>query len=92
MHAPTAEELRYCDHLLGSLPRQLAYARIDLVPINGRPTLMELELIDPSLFFKAQPSAAESLAEQIELKLSDLRQQAHLVDMAHRLAKDRMRG
>lgn len=78
MHTPAAEELRYCDHLLAALPQQLAYARVDLVPIDGHPTLMELELIDPSLFFKAQPSASDFLAEQIELKLRDLRQRQSL--------------
>ena len=70
MHSPAAEELRYCDNLLSSLGRQLAYARTDLVPIDGDPVLMELELIDPSLFFKAKPAAADSLAEQIELELT----------------------
>ncbi len=28
----------------------IAYARVDLVPVHGKPTLMELELVEPSLF------------------------------------------
>jgi glutathione synthase/RimK-type ligase-like ATP-grasp enzyme len=65
VHTPTAEELRYCSELLGSLPR-LTYARVDLLPFYGRPALMELEIIDPSLFFKAQPSAADLLAAEVQ--------------------------
>src|SRR3984957_17129855 len=68
IHTPTPEELSYCRELLGSLPR-LAYARVDLIPLNGRPALMELEIIDPSLFFKAQPSAADALAAEVQAAL-----------------------
>ena len=66
-HIPTPDELRYCDHLFAALGVPLDYARVDLVPIDGTPTLMELELIDPSLFFHARPTAADRLAEQIAL-------------------------
>ena len=68
VHIPTAEELSYCRELLGSLPR-LNYARVDLLPFNARPALMELEIIDPSLFFKAQPSAADALAAEVQAAL-----------------------
>jgi len=68
VHTPTAQELSYCRELLGSLPR-LAYARVDLLPFHGRPALMELEIIDPSLFFKAQPSAADALAAEVRAAL-----------------------
>jgi hypothetical protein len=68
-HSPAPEELTYCERLLAALPEQPAYARIDLVPIGGRATLMEIELIDPSLFFQAQPLAAEALVDQIERQL-----------------------
>jgi hypothetical protein len=68
VHTPTAQELSYCRELLGSLPR-LTYARVDLLPFCERPTLMELEIIDPSLFFKAQPSAADALAAEVQAAL-----------------------
>jgi len=68
VHTPTADELTYCRELLGSLPR-LAYARVDLLPVNARPALMELEIIDPSLFFKAHPSAADALAAEVQAAL-----------------------
>jgi glutathione synthase/RimK-type ligase-like ATP-grasp enzyme len=69
VHTPTTEELSYCRELLGSLP-QLAYARVDLLPIYARPALMELEIIDPSLFFKAHPSAADALAAEVQAALT----------------------
>jgi len=65
MHTPMAQELRYCDELFDSLPR-LSYARVDLIPLDTRPALMELEIIDPSLFFKARPLAADALAAEVE--------------------------
>jgi hypothetical protein len=68
VHTPTAQELSYCRKLLGSLPR-LAYARVDLLPLDARPALMELEIIDPSLFFKAQPLAADLLAAEVQAAL-----------------------
>ena len=68
VHTPTAEELSACRELLGSLP-PLTYARVDLLPFCGRPALMELEIIDPSLFFEAQPSAADALAAEIQIAL-----------------------
>jgi glutathione synthase/RimK-type ligase-like ATP-grasp enzyme len=68
VHTPTAEELSYCRELLGSLPR-LTYARVDLIPVDGRSTLMELEIVDPSLFFEAQPAAADALAAEVQAVL-----------------------
>jgi glutathione synthase/RimK-type ligase-like ATP-grasp enzyme len=68
VHTPTAEELSYCRELMESLPR-LTYARVDLLPFCARPALMELEIIDPSLFFKAQPSAADALAAEVQVAL-----------------------
>lgn len=68
VHTPTSEELSYCRELLGSLAR-LAYSRVDLLPFHARPALMELEIIDPSLFFGAQPSAADALAAEVQAAL-----------------------
>jgi glutathione synthase/RimK-type ligase-like ATP-grasp enzyme len=46
---------------------KLLYARVDLVQGNdGRPWLMELELVEPQLFFREHPPAAERMARAIE--------------------------
>lgn len=53
----------------GVEPRDLAYARVDGVirDIDGTPTLilMELECIEPSLFFLQAPAAAQRMAASI---------------------------
>jgi glutathione synthase/RimK-type ligase-like ATP-grasp enzyme len=41
------------------------YARIDLVEASYRPLIMELELIDPELFFATAPNSAVQFAEKL---------------------------
>ncbi|WP_077515712.1 gamma-glutamylcyclotransferase [Rhodanobacter sp. C03] len=50
----------------------LAYARIDGVVCNGRFLVMELELLEPSLFLAGQPQAAERFARQLSARLDRL--------------------
>lgn len=45
--------------------REILYARVDGVVRNGRLLLMELELIEPVLFFAQAPGAAARMAELI---------------------------
>ncbi len=58
---PGADELRVADLVLAALPfKAPLYARIDLIrDASGAPTLLELELTEPSLFFAYAPGAAE---------------------------------
>jgi glutathione synthase/RimK-type ligase-like ATP-grasp enzyme len=47
------------------------YARVDLArDDSGRPCLMELELVEPTLFFTVARGAAESMAEALEARAS----------------------
>jgi glutathione synthase/RimK-type ligase-like ATP-grasp enzyme len=47
-------------------PSDLLYARVDLLPdADGRPLLLELELVEPSLFLSEQPGATDRLAAAI---------------------------
>lgn len=51
--------------------RPLLYARADFLPSgDGRLLLTELELVEPSLFFRHAPQAAERLAEALLGRLS----------------------
>ncbi len=59
----TAQHERAAEAALASLGQVPAYARVDLVPIDGVLHLMELELIEPELFFESAPEAADRLAE-----------------------------
>jgi len=69
---PAADELSAARRILGQLgPRPPLYARIDLLrDETGLPRLMELELVEPSLFFKQGPGSAERLVKALEKRLS----------------------
>lgn len=58
--------------------RELAYARVDGVVANGQFLVMELEVIEPSLFLTERPDAAERFAR-------------HLVERLQRLANGQRR-
>lgn len=67
--APSPAVRAFADHALAQLPPGLGealYARVDLVddPEHG-PLLMELELVEPELFFRTHPPAADRLAARL---------------------------
>lgn len=49
-----------------------AYARVDGVIVEGRFRLMELEMIEPLLFLKSRPDAAERFAGNLRMRLDAL--------------------
>ncbi len=56
----TAEERAVAEAALAPLASQLLYARIDLArDAHGQPRVMELELVEPSLFFSRGPGSAD---------------------------------
>jgi glutathione synthase/RimK-type ligase-like ATP-grasp enzyme len=52
VHDPTAVQLHTAQSALDAVAADLLYARVDLVDFDGLPTVMELELIEPSLFLE----------------------------------------
>lgn len=52
--------------------REMAYARVDGVVTNGQFLVMELEVIEPSLFLAQRPDAAERFAQQLVERLQRL--------------------
>jgi hypothetical protein len=50
---------------LATLDRMPDYARVDVVPSDAGPLLMELELVEPALYFEVVPEAAPRLAALI---------------------------
>ena len=64
MFTPTAQQLLQAQAVLDRSPLEqpLAYARVDGTLIDGRLSLMELELIEPDLFLQYAPGAADRLA------------------------------
>ena len=66
----TSDEIATAKAISAMIPEPALYARIDLVRDDaGRSVLLELELIEPSLFFGMHPPAAERFAEAIERRL-----------------------
>jgi hypothetical protein len=69
--APTTGEMRrIATQALAACPRDLLYARVDLLPdpLDGWQVL-EVELTEPSLFFVPYPRAADTMAAQIVARL-----------------------
>jgi hypothetical protein len=60
------DELAVAERVLAAAPAPLLYGRVDLARDDaGHPHLMELELIEPSLFFTGAPGTAARLARAI---------------------------
>jgi len=58
------------ERIIGMLPDDLLYARVDVAPDHrGEPVLMELELVEPSLFLQQNPAALQRFAAAIRSRL-----------------------
>ncbi len=55
-------ELSYIEDILSKVDYEWSYARVDVVRSNGKLLLMELELIEPELFFRFSDDGEEALA------------------------------
>ncbi|MGA5317405.1 ATP-grasp domain-containing protein [Streptomyces pseudogriseolus] len=65
---PTAGELGVAEAALAAVPGapELLYARVDLVDgDDGRPRVMELELVEPNLFLWLHPGSLPAVVERI---------------------------
>ena len=55
---------------LATLDQDVLYARVDMArDAGGRPQVMELELIEPSLFFARRPGSAARLVSGLLRRL-----------------------
>lgn len=71
---PSQELLTFGDRVLQTLRHPCLYARVDIVVSARGPLLMELELIEPELYFLFEPIAADRFASAIVQRLTgDLR-------------------
>jgi hypothetical protein len=65
-HDATSEEIDFAEAAVAACSPLPVYGRVDAVRDNdGQLALMELELIEPELFFRLHPPAADALAEAI---------------------------
>lgn len=67
---PGPDEASLADQALSHLDEPPLYARVDLVAgPDGKPCLIELELIEPNLYLTEHPPAASALAEAALLRI-----------------------
>ena len=65
-YTPTKEDTLFAENCLKASPFTPIYARVDIVyDNNNKPSLSELELIEPELWFRNCPKSTELLAEEI---------------------------
>lgn len=68
---PTEAQIETAEKIIEALPETPLYARIDLVDVEGTARLMELEMIEPELFFLFVPEAAVEFADLIRERISE---------------------
>ncbi len=65
-HAPDEEEITFAEKAIKACPSLPVYARVDLIRDKENSLCVsELELIEPELWFRRHPPAAEGMAELI---------------------------
>ena len=70
-YQPTNEEIIFAEQAVKACKELPLYARVDIFEDNhGHIALSELELIEPELWFRKYPKAANILAKAIKTKLS----------------------
>ena len=67
---PSPDVIAFADRVMSTLPSSCLYARVDVVETSREPVLMELELIEPELYFLVVPSAAGRFATTISDRLT----------------------
>ena len=66
LHKPTRGEIDFAEKAIAVLEQLPAYARVDIIRDNeNRLALIEIELIEPELWFRLYPAAATALAEHL---------------------------
>ena len=65
-YEPTPEEIEFSERAIAAVSPLPAYARVDLIRDNDdQLALIELELIEPELWFRRCPKAAQVLADHL---------------------------
>jgi len=58
------------DAAMAAVGKKLLYARVDFVRSSGAFRLMELELVEPSIYLRTEPGAPERFADAVAVRLS----------------------
>lgn len=72
---PTPAQISMAHDVMANVPGppgQLLFGRVDLIPdAAGDPVLLELELVEPSLFFAHDPNSPQRFAEAVVRRLNE---------------------
>ena len=69
-YAPNKEEIAFAEKTIAVCPKETTYGRVDIFYDNdNRLSLGELELIEPELWFRKHPTAADKLADAIFMQI-----------------------
>jgi glutathione synthase/RimK-type ligase-like ATP-grasp enzyme len=67
---PPASLIAFADRAMATVPGPQLYARVDVVETERGPLLMELELIEPELYFLIVPTAASRFAAALTQRVT----------------------
>ena len=71
-YIPNREEIAFAEKAIAACPKETTYGRVDIFYDNhNRLSLGELELIEPELWFRKHPIAANKLSDAIFMKIQD---------------------
>lgn len=66
-YIPTKDEINFAENAIKACEKSPIYARVDVfIDNNGKLAIAELELVEPELWFRNHPQAADKLAEEIQ--------------------------
>ena len=66
-YTPTSEEIAFAEKAVAACSEKPLYARVDIInDNNGQLAVMELEIIEPELWFRRNPLSANFLASAIK--------------------------
>ena len=69
-YPPNKEEIAFAEKAIAACPKETIYGRVDIFYDNdNRLSLGELELIEPELWFRKNPTAADKLADAIFMQI-----------------------
>ncbi len=65
-YKPAKDEIQFAEHVISKVKPLPVYGRVDIITDNNnKPAVGELELIEPELWFRFHPQAADLLADAI---------------------------
>ena len=68
---PSPMQVQQAARVIEAVPDDLLFARVDMIEVDGRMLLGELEVIEPSLFFMCDPDSPHRFVEKLIRYLQD---------------------